>query len=93
MNSAKAICSLLPEKPEGVFHFASSGYVSRYGMAEFIFDKLSMDVNLLACKTSDFASNAERPLNSRFDCSKIQALLDEPIESCQIPLDRFLRQL
>ncbi|MDT8302097.1 MAG: dTDP-4-dehydrorhamnose reductase [Sedimentisphaerales bacterium] len=90
---AKVICKLLPLKPEEVFHFASSGYVSRYGMAEFIFDKLSKDVNLLACKTSDYASSAVRPLNSRFDCSKIEALLEEPIESWQIPLERFLRQL
>jgi len=90
---ARIICKLLPVQPEGVFHFASSGYVSRYGMAEFIFDKLSMDVNLLACKTSDYASAAARPLNSRFDCSKIEALLDEPIESWQIPLERFLRQV
>jgi dTDP-4-dehydrorhamnose reductase len=90
---AKVICKFLPLKPEGVFHFASSGYVSRYGMAEFIFDKLSLDVNLLACKTSNYASSAARPLNSRFDCSKIEALLDEPIESWQVPLERFLRQL
>ena len=90
---AKVICKLFRIKPEGVFHFASSGYVSRYGMAEFIFDRLSMDVNLLACKTSDYASAAARPLNSRFDCSKIEALLDEPIESWQVPLERFLRQV
>ncbi len=90
---ADVICKLLRIKPEGVFHFASAGYVSRYGMAEFIFDKLSMDVNLLACKTSDYASAAARPLNSRFDCSKIEALLDEPIKSWQVPLEDFLRKL
>jgi len=90
---AGVICKLFRIKPEGVFHFASSGYVSRYGMAEFIFDKLSMDVNLLACKTNDYASAAARPLNSRFDCSKIEALLDEPIESWQVPLECFLRQV
>lgn len=90
---ARVICKLFRRKPEGMFHFASSGYVSRYGMAEFIFDKLSMDVNLLACKTSDYASAAARPLNSRFDCSKIEALLDEPIESWQVSLEHFLRQL
>jgi dTDP-4-dehydrorhamnose reductase len=93
IEAAKVICKLLPFKPEGVFHFASSGYVSRYGLAEFIFDKLSMNVNLLACKTSDYVSAATRPLNSRFDCSKIKALLDEPIETWQNPLERFLRQL
>ncbi|MHC4105312.1 MAG: SDR family oxidoreductase, partial [Planctomycetota bacterium] len=93
IEAAKVICKLLPLKPEGVYHFASSGYISRYGMAKFIFDKLSMNVNLLACKTRNYASAAARPLNSRFDCSKIKALLDEPIESWQNPLERFLRQL
>lgn len=90
---AKIICKLLPVQPEGIFHFASSGYVSRYGIAEFIFDKLSMGVTLSACKTSDFASDAERPLNSRFCCNKIQALLNEPIEFWPVPLERYLRQL
>jgi dTDP-4-dehydrorhamnose reductase len=90
---AKTICKLLSKKPEGILHFSSSGYVSRFGMAEFIFDKLSTDVNLLPCKTSDYVSEAARPLNSRFDCSKITKLLDEPIEPWQGPLERFLRQL
>jgi dTDP-4-dehydrorhamnose reductase len=90
---AVVICKLLPRKPEGIFHFASAGYVSRYEMAKFIFDKLSLDVNLLPCKTGDFVSAAERPLNSRFDCSKIKNLLNEQIEPWQVPLERFLRRL
>jgi dTDP-4-dehydrorhamnose reductase len=90
---AKVICKLLRKRPEGIFHFASAGYVSRYEMAKFIFDKLSMEVSLLPCKTSDYVSAAVRPLNSRFDCSKIGILLDEPIESWQVPLEHFLRQL
>ena len=90
---AKVICKLLPKRPEGIFHFASAGYVSRFEMAKFVFDKLAMDVNLLPCKTSDFVSAAARPLNSRFDCSKIKTLLDETIEPWQVPLERFLRRL
>ena len=92
-EAAKAICELLRKRPEGTFHFASSGYVSRHGMARFVFDKLSMDVDPLACKSTDFSSPATRPLNSRFDCSKISALLDVPIEPWQKPLEHFLRQL
>jgi dTDP-4-dehydrorhamnose reductase len=90
---AEVICKLLPKKPDGIFHFASAGYVSRYEMAKFIFDKLSFDVNLLPCKTGDFATAAARPLNSRFDCSKIKALLDEPIEPWQGPLESFLQEI
>jgi dTDP-4-dehydrorhamnose reductase len=90
---AKGICRLLPKKPQGVFHFASAGYVSRFEMAKFIFDKLNMSVDLNSCKTTDFPTVAARPLNSRFDCSKIKALLDEPIEPWQAPLGRFLERL
>ncbi len=90
---AKIICKLLQTKPAGIFHFASSGYVSRYEMAKFIVDKLQLDVELGPCKTHDFESPAVRPLNSRFDCTKIKALLDEPIEPWQVPLERFLGQI
>jgi dTDP-4-dehydrorhamnose reductase len=93
IEAAKAICELLQKKPEGIYHFASAGYVTRYGMAEFILEKLSMNIELLPCKTSDFPSPATRPLNSRFDCSKIKRLLDEPIKRWQDPLELFLRQL
>ena len=92
-QAAGVICKLLRKKPEGIFHFASAGYVTRYGMAEYIFDRLSMNVNLVPCKTSDFPSPATRPLNSRFNCSKIISLLDEPIENWRAPLELFLRQL
>jgi dTDP-4-dehydrorhamnose reductase len=90
---AGAICKLLHQQPEGIYHFANSGYVSRYEMARFIFEKLSMKVDLQPCKTSDYNSPAARPLNSRFNCSKIEALLGESIEQWQVPLEHFLRQL
>ncbi len=90
---SKAVCELLPQQPEGLFHFAAAGYVSRHEMAKFVVDKLAMDIDVLPCKTSDFQSPAARPLNSRFDCSKIQGLLSEPIEHWQTPLERFLGQL
>lgn len=90
---AKAICDLVGKKPQGLFHFAADGYVNRYEMAKFMFDRLCLDVSLLRCKTSDFASPAKRPLYSRFDCSKITAVLDEPIRPWQEPLEGFLRHL
>lgn len=90
---SKTICELLKSRPEGVFHFAGAGYVSRYEMARFIIERLSPDVVVAPCKTADFQSPAARPLNSRFDCGKIRRLLSEPIEAWQVPLERFLRQL
>ncbi|UCE46290.1 MAG: dTDP-4-dehydrorhamnose reductase [Phycisphaerales bacterium] len=90
---ARTICELLPKRPEGIFHFAASGCVSRYEMAKFVFEKLSIGIDPLACKTGDFQSPAARPLNSRFNCSKITAVLDGTIESWQAPLECYLRQL
>ena len=90
---AETICELLQKKPQGLFHFAACGYISRLEVAKFIFDTLRMSVNLTACKSSDYVTAAARPLNSRFDCSKIQAMLDKPIKMWQIPLKQFLEQL
>ncbi|UCG57740.1 MAG: dTDP-4-dehydrorhamnose reductase [Phycisphaerales bacterium] len=92
-EAGKAICELLRRRPEGVFHFANAGYASRYEIAEFVFDKVPVDVDLSPCKTSDLVSPAQRPLNSRFDCSKITSVLGEPIPPWQVPLEGFLRRL
>lgn len=92
-EAAKAICTLLRQRPDGIFHFANAGYASRYEIAEFVCEKIPMDVDLSPCKSSDFASPAQRPLNSRFDCTKIAALLGEPIAPWQVPLEDFLRRL
>jgi len=90
---AEAICQLLPRRPTGLFHFAASGDGSRFDRARFIFSKLRMPVNVIGCKTERFTSPAKRPLNSRFDCRKIQHLLDKPIKFWQLPLELFLEQL
>lgn len=100
---AGVICKLLQKKPEGLFHFAAAGYVSRFEMAKFVFDRLNMSVDLSSCKSAEPANlpaatprvarhggRAARLLNSLFDCSKIKALLDEPIKPWQEPLERFL---
>ena len=91
-EAAKAVCDLIHKKPTGIYHFASQGYVSRFDVAQFIAEKLALDVRMTACKTSDFPSAAARPLNSRFDCSKIRPLLSGPINPWQVPLEEFLKQ-
>jgi len=90
---ARVICELLAKIPQGLFHFANAGYVSRFEMAKFIFEKLNMPVELISCKSQDFPSAAKRPLNSCFNCGRIAALLGRPIEPWQVPLEKFLKQL
>jgi len=92
---ADAVCQLLSrdEPPRGLYHFAAGGFVSRYEQAKFIFDKLAVDIDLKPCRTSDYTTAAQRPLNSRFNCQKIQGLLSEPIRQWQGPLEEFLERL
>ncbi len=92
-EAAAAICDLLKKKPEGLFHFAAAGYVSRFEMARFIINKLGIDVELSACRSSEFVSPAARPLNSRFCCDRIAAVLDKPIRPWQGPLEEYMRTL
>jgi len=43
--------------------------------------------------STDYPSPARRPLNSRFNCDRIQECLDKPIRPWWEPLASFLRQL
>ena len=87
---AQVICRLAEQRVEGVFHFASAGFVSRYEMALFVFRHLGLPLELRPCRTGDYPAPAARPLNSRFDCRKIQKLLPAPIRPWQEPLQEFL---
>jgi len=90
---AKAACRMIEGRVTGLYHFAAAGYASRYDVAAFVFERLSLPARLQRCRTADYPSPAVRPLNSRFDCSRIQALLDESIAPWQEPLAHYLRQL
>lgn len=73
---AHAMMCVIDKKAEGLFHFAADGYASRYDVARLILSELKISKPLMKCLTSDFKTPAARPLNSRFDCSKIDAVID-----------------
>ena len=90
---ARATLDLIRGRVEGMFHLANAGFASRYAIAEFVVERLGLGVEPAPCRTSDYPSPAARPLNSRFDCSKIQPFLAGPLVPWQEPLEEFLRQL
>jgi dTDP-4-dehydrorhamnose reductase len=90
---ARVIGDLSERMAEGVFHFAAAGYVSRYEMAAFILERFGLEVELWPCRTSEYPTPAARPLNSRFDCTRVHRLRGEPARPWQEPLDEFLRQI
>jgi dTDP-4-dehydrorhamnose reductase len=94
-EAAEVLCQMiqLPKFPEGVYHLAARGYVNRFEMARIIFDTLKMNVNLSPCKTSDFPSAAKRPLNSRFDCRRLEGLLGVEMRPWQESLRKYLETI
>ena len=92
---AKVLCDLLQMKsfPTGLYHCAASGYVSRYEMVRYVFDCLGNETPVIPCKTADFKTVAKRPLNSRFDCGKLETLLGRTIPTWQEMLENYLETL
>jgi len=76
VDAARAILSLIRNKARGVFHFAAEGYASRFDVAILVLDELNIDTPLTPCSSGEFPAPAERPRNSRFECSKIDTVLD-----------------
>ncbi len=77
----------------GTYHYSGLPETSWAGFAREIFDQAGRDVSVTGIPTSDYPTPAERPLNSRLDCSAI--LDDFGIEqpSWQAELGRILKDL
>jgi dTDP-4-dehydrorhamnose reductase len=57
----------------GVFHVTASGSVSWAGFAREIFLQAGLSVNVVPISTSEYPTAAQRPRNSRLDCTKAAA--------------------
>ena len=66
----------LPSTSKRIYHFAGAPDVSWAEFAEEIFAQLGKDITITAIKSEDFPTAAQRPLNSRLDCSAILADFD-----------------
>ncbi len=89
---ARVILDLLQMKtfPTGLYHCAARGVASRYEMTQFLFNTLEVQTKIEPCKTADFKSAAQRPLNSRFNCTKLETLLGRSIPTWQQMLKNYL---
>jgi len=88
---ALALADLTAGRIEGLFHYAAAGYVTRFEVAQAILELSDLSgKQLSACRTADFPAAAQRPLNSRFDCAKIEAVLSLRRPPWRDALARFL---
>ena len=91
MDMARAIAVLIRDRRTGLYHFANSGYASRFEVAVFLATQLNLSTKITPCTSEAFPAPALRPKNSSFDTAKIQAILNVPIRSWQEALTEFLR--
>jgi dTDP-4-dehydrorhamnose reductase len=87
---ARAILCLLRARAEGIYHFAAEGFASRCEVARFILAEGGIATPVHPCRSEDFPAPARRPKNSRFDCRKIEPLLDFARPRWQDALRRHL---
>ena len=57
----------------GIYHFAGVPHTTWADFARTIFDDAQMQVSVTDITTADYPTAAQRPLNSRLDCSRIFA--------------------
>ena len=87
---AQAAICFVKHRTEGLYHFAAKNYASRYEVAKFILEELKLPTPVSPCSSSEFPTPAQRPKNSRFDCSKIDKVLDFERPEWQTALREFL---
>jgi dTDP-4-dehydrorhamnose reductase len=88
---SKAIMALVKTKQEGLFHFASKEYTSRFEVTRFILNELGLSKKIVPCTSEEFITPAKRPKNSRFDCSKIDKILPFERLAWQTYLRKYLK--
>jgi dTDP-4-dehydrorhamnose reductase len=85
----------------GLYHLAAAGETSWYGYAQHVFAlaraqgvalKLD-DAQLKAIPTEDYKTAAQRPLNSRLDCSKTCSLLAVHLPEWKFGVRRMLEEI
>ncbi len=69
-----AIESKWNRESNGIFHFAGTPTVSWALFAREIISQAGIDCKVIPIPTSDYPLPANRPLNSRLDCSRAQAV-------------------
>lgn len=93
LDASHAAMSMIRKSARGIFHFAPLGYASRWELAKFAVEQAGIGAELLPCRSSEFKMAARRPMNSRFDCSRIDGILDRPRQDWRESLRSFIGEL
>ena len=81
-----------PQK-SGIFHFSGSPDLSWCEFANAIFERSGKKTIAQPIKTSEYPTQAFRPLNSRLDCSLTKSIFDLDQPNWRVGLNNVLRDL
>lgn len=81
-----------PQK-SGTYHFAGAPDTSWADFARAIFSMSEMGCKVSDIPTTDYPTPAQRPLNSRMDCTKIETTFDIKRPDWRISLQQILKDL
>ena len=85
----------------GMYHLSAAGETSWHGYAQHVFEQARLkglalkldDAQLKAIPTSAYPTAAQRPLNSRLDCSKLKSIFNLYIPPWQQGVNRMLAEI
>lgn len=76
----------------GIYHLTNNGYVSRYEVARYYFERLNIPKLILPVNSGFFKTAAKRPYFSAMTNSKLSTALGQEIPDWRDAVDRFIRR-
>lgn len=77
----------------GTYHITSTGLTTWYGIARAIIEKKGVETTLNAISSNEYKTGAKRPLFSKLDTRKTEAVPGVVLQDWQTGLNRLLDQL
>jgi dTDP-4-dehydrorhamnose reductase len=90
---ARVICDMIATEKYGIYHVRNEGFVSWADFARMIMEKAGLPCRIIPVDSSEYASLAKRPLNSRLSGRKLAEAGFAPMPSVEDALDRYLEEL
>lgn len=76
----------------GLYHLTNSGYASRYEVARYFIEKLSLENIVLPVRSDYFLNSAKRPYFSAMSNEKISNLLNITIPDWKLGIERYIER-
>lgn len=90
---ARLLVDMIETDRYGRYHATNEGLCSWYEFACEIFRQAGIQIKVSPVASSEYPSRAKRPMNSRMDKSKLQAMGFEPMPPWQDALRRYLKEI